>query len=224
MDARGGLPPDGDRLPVSCDPRFDLVDWLHGTMAAGRDVACAGRRSLPGKEVPVSNVWRAIVLAFRPGSRALPEAPAAFWIPDELVALRRRGEPVRLMVGVRRSRCPLCDTGTRTDTVWSSLRGRMESIAWCGHCFNAVSARVSPSPAELTQFVAVGAAYREGQPVRHFNCARDAARHVEAQVRARLVEEPVARNATGSPLKVPSKSPVAQLFACLPRSISSRTR
>jgi hypothetical protein len=65
-------------------------------------------------------------------------------------------EPVRLLASgqtrylldVRRERCPHCATGTRVTSLWVCGKGKGESVAWCGHCFNAVC-RSAPLNAPL---------------------------------------------------------------------------
>jgi hypothetical protein len=97
----------------------------------------------------------------------------------EVLALRRSGEPLRVLVGVRRQGCPHCGTGVRTLSLWSTLKGRMEVISWCGHCFNAACERVRPTPEECDRLHRARAALREEQPIRHFQCARHAVEHLD---------------------------------------------
>jgi hypothetical protein len=105
--------------------------------------------------------------------------PRAAGVPGEVVALRRSGEPLRVLVRVRREPCPHCGTGVRTASLWSTLRGRMELISWCGHCFNAACQRVRPTPEEWDGLHRACVALRQARPVRHFRCARHAVEHLE---------------------------------------------
>jgi hypothetical protein len=97
----------------------------------------------------------------------------------EVLALRRSGEPLRVLVSVQRERCPQCGTGVRTNSLWSTLKGRMEVISWCGHCFNAACERVRPTAEESDRLHRARAALREERPMRLFQCARHAVEHWE---------------------------------------------
>ena len=74
-------------------------------------------------EFPIGEGWKSEVIAIRP----------------------RRGQP-RFLVSVRKETSPYCASGVRTLSVWSTLSGTIEEVAWCAHCFNATCGAAALDP------------------------------------------------------------------------------
>jgi hypothetical protein len=85
----------------------------------------------------------------------LDKIPVAEGWKYELVAIQpRRGLP-RFLISVRKRTCPSCAKGVRTISVWGTLRGTSEEVAWCGHCFNATCFPVRLNRQEMLRLLAL---------------------------------------------------------------------
>jgi hypothetical protein len=81
----------------------------------------------------------------------LPEIPVREGWKAEVIALQPPRGQARYLVAVWKERCPSCSRGVRTLSVWGTLAGLTEEVAWCAHCFNATCQPVPPGAAALQQ-------------------------------------------------------------------------
>lgn len=57
------------------------------------------------------------------------------WL-GQLVVIRNRAG-TQLLLGVRKTECPLCGYGVRVETLWGTAKGEASQVSWCRSCFNA---------------------------------------------------------------------------------------
>lgn len=98
---------------------------------------------------------------------------------EEAVQLRLPAKRVRYLLHVKRERCCFCDTGIRTTSVWVTAAGRGETVAWCGHCFNAVCEPVKLDDEHLQRYQLVQVAVTEGRISAPWRAARPALEDLE---------------------------------------------
>lgn len=95
------------------------------------------------------------------------------WL-NEAVLLHLPSGGARYLLQVQHEACQHCTTGTRVVSIWASVRGRCEAVAWCGHCFNAICEPVPADDERRRRFQLVQAAVSEGRVSPAWRAARPA--------------------------------------------------
>jgi hypothetical protein len=96
------------------------------------------------------------------------EAETDAWLSDAVLLQLPSGR-TRYLIQVHYERCEQCSSGTRIISIWASVQGRCEEVAWCGHCFNATCEPVQTDEDRRQRLRLVKAAISEGRvsPVWH---------------------------------------------------------
>jgi hypothetical protein len=109
----------------------------------------------------------------------LGEFPVREGWKSEVVAIRpRRGQP-RFLVSVRKEPCRFCANGVRTLSIWGTLGGMTEEVAWCAHCFNATCGAVDLDPDATGRLATVRQSLAEQPPLRCWDAVRPALEDLE---------------------------------------------
>ncbi|MBI3909489.1 MAG: hypothetical protein HY320_00980 [Armatimonadetes bacterium] len=97
----------------------------------------------------------------------------------EVVVLRPPTGRLRFLVHVNKERCPYCSSGVRTTSIWGTVTGFTEEVAWCGHCFNATCYAVRLPPTQRERFEAMRSAFLSETPATVWDAARPALEDLE---------------------------------------------
>jgi hypothetical protein len=81
---------------------------------------------------------------------------------QEVIAIQPQRGHARYLMSVRKERCPSCMHGVRTISLWGTLAGSTEQVAWCAHCFNATCQPVVPEPDAAEQLAALRITVKAG--------------------------------------------------------------
>jgi hypothetical protein len=100
------------------------------------------------------------------------------WMP-EAIRLQPRACRVRYLVELQREQCIYCASGTRTVTIWATLTGRGEQVAWCAHCFNAECDHVELEVTHEQRFAQMAALAAQGKVSPRWEAARPAVADLE---------------------------------------------
>jgi hypothetical protein len=103
----------------------------------------------------------------------MQESQTEVWL-TEAVLLQLPSGGLRYLIQVHQEPCTHCSTGTRVVSIWASIRGRCESVTWCGHCFNAVCEWVPADDERRRRFQLVQAAISDGRVSPVWRAARPA--------------------------------------------------
>jgi hypothetical protein len=93
---------------------------------------------------------------------------------EEVVLLQLPARQTRYLLEAAQEPCRHCSSGTRTVSVWVTVRGYAETVAWCGHCFNATCERVTISGTQREGLERIRLAVDEGRVSRPWSAARPA--------------------------------------------------
>ena len=103
----------------------------------------------------------------------MQESRTDAWL-SEAVLLRLPSGRLRYLIQIHYEQCNHCSTGTRIVSIWASLRGRCEAVAWCGHCFNAICEPVPADDERRRRFRLVQSAISQGRVSPAWHAARPA--------------------------------------------------
>jgi len=103
----------------------------------------------------------------------IQESETDAWLRDA-VLLRLPSGRTCYLIQVDHERCDQCTTGTRVVSIWASVRGHCEAVAWCGHCFNATCEPVLTDDERRRRLRLVKVAISAGRVSRTWHGARPA--------------------------------------------------
>lgn len=93
---------------------------------------------------------------------------------EEAVLLQLPSGRVRYLIQVQQQPCEQCRAGIRVNSVWASVQGQGERVAWCSHCFNATCERVPMDQEHRERLSRVLAAIAAGRVSQAWQAARPA--------------------------------------------------
>lgn len=108
----------------------------------------------------------------------MDDASLEIW-SKEVVQLRPGSRRVRYLVDVAREPCEECSSGTRTLSVWVTVGGRGEVVAWCSHCFNAICFAAPLNPEQRARYQSILEAVAQGHAPREWEAVRPAVEDLE---------------------------------------------